>query len=90
MNQHELLTELDNWHNGHSDRYTAELLRQAAVEIRKPAVAESGLSQLSSEVTERIQLLEQRIQDGKDHFHNLSAQQDALRWVLDVVKKNCS
>ena len=35
MTQHDLLTALDAWHNGHSDRYTAELLRQAAAEIRR-------------------------------------------------------
>ena len=35
MTQHDLLTRLDDWHNGHSDRYTAELLRLAAAEIRR-------------------------------------------------------
>ena len=35
MNQRELLESLDNWHGGLSYKHTAELIREAAAEIRR-------------------------------------------------------
>ena len=52
MNQHELLTRLDEWSIEHHDRYTAELLRLAAVEIRRLARAENNLASLLDQIND--------------------------------------
>jgi hypothetical protein len=42
---------------------------------------------LVNEITELVDKLEQRIKDGKDHFHRYDAQVEVLRWVLSRASK---